>query len=568
MCWRTRTHVLVIGVAVSLQVGIERAAAFSASELTVRTADGFTLGATLTLPDASSARPSTGVPGVLLVSGSGPNDRDEHVVASGGGAYSPLRTIAETLSDAGFAVLRYDKRTCLPANGHPGCTSNLAALDVSTLTIQDFRNDALAALRMLKTQPGVRRTGLAVIGHSQGATPVAPMVCSTDEDVSHCVLLMGHGVPIDEVMVRQYREIGQTTQADAYSTKFAALRQEIAASPLWRWPLAADPTLNRAQLAASVADVNPMPDGSTALFWATWIRATETTSLQDMLSTFTRRGGQLLSVNSVKDFNCNEAEFQPLRGLVSTLGGTAVVMDHLLHILAPTPVTRALLDADPSPVCSTLLAGLVIYLSTADGVEDGGKPQRPGEGGQVGWPVGPSVPCGHGADGSSPMQCEQCADAAIACNAGQQATFALLLSSMESQLSVECQDLFRLLLGAEPTVSMDSPELCELGCWDLVTEGCEDSVCDCTLGAGDPVHTLSAAAALCVLRPPSTAPGTSMHDGYCEAVSAGGMVVAACQHGRCTDTVNDIASPALAAAVAGIPAHHLPTPFQPTKLEY
>ena len=59
-----------------------------------------------------------------------------------------------------------------------------------------------------------------------------------------------------------------------------------------------------------------------------------------------------------------------------------------------------------------------------------------------------------------------------------------------------------------------------------------------------------------------------MHDGYCEAVSAGGMVVAACQHGRCTDTVNDIASPALAAAVAGIPAHHLPTPFQPTKLEY
>eukprot|EP01043_Picozoa_sp_COSAG02_P020451 COSAG02_NODE_1010_length_15227_cov_5.846774_2_plen_565_part_00 len=557
MCWRTRTHVL-IGV-VSLHVGIERAAAFSASELTVRTADGVTLGATLTLPDTSSARPSTGLPGVLLVSGSGPNDRDEHVVGSDGGAYSPLRIIAGTLSDAGFAVLRYDKRTCSPANGHPGCTSNLAGLDMSMLTIQDFRNDALAALRVLKMQPGVRRTGLAVIGHSQGATPVAPMVCSSDEDVSHCVLLMGHGVPIDEVMVRQYRDIGQTTQADAYSRKFAALRQEIAASPAWRWPLAADPTLNRAQLAASIADVNPMPDGSTAFFWATWIRATETTSLQDMLSTFMRRGGQLLSVNSVQDFNCNEVEFQPLRGLVSTLGGTAVVMDHLLHILAPTPVTRALLNADPSPVCSTLLSGLTIFLSTGDEAADGGKLQRPGGDGQVGWPVGPTVPCGHGADGSSPMQCEQCADAALACNAGQQASFALLLSSMESQISVECQALFRLLLGAEPAVSVDSPELCELGCWEAVDVigGCEDSVCDCTLGAGDAVHTLSAAAALCAPRPPSAAPGTSMHSGYCEAVGTGGMVVAACQHGRCTDTVNDIASPALAAAVAGKPAHHL-----------
>eukprot|EP01043_Picozoa_sp_COSAG02_P068914 COSAG02_NODE_11611_length_1690_cov_1.347580_1_plen_482_part_10 len=459
---RSCTHVLIS--VLSLQVGIDRAAAFSASELTVRTADGLTLGATLTVPDASSGRPSAGgLPGVLLVSGSGPNDRDEHVVGSDGGAYSPLRVIAETLSDAGFAVLRYDKRTCAPANGHPGCTSNLANLDVSTLTIHDFRDDALAALRVLKTQPGVRHTGLAVIGHSQGATPVAPMVCSTDADVSHCVLLMGHGVPIDQVMVRQYRELGQTAQADSYSTKFAALRREIAASPLWRWPLAQDPTLNRAQLAASVADVNPMPDGSTSFFWATWIQATETASLQSVLGTFTRRGGHLLSINGVKDFNCNEAEFQPLRRLVSELGGTAVVMDHLLHILAPTPIRRAFLAANPSPVCSTLLSGLTTFLSTTDGIAGGDKAQHPGSGGH-GWLVGPTVSCGRNAFGSTLMQCEQCADAAIACSAGQQAAFALLLSSAESQISAECQDLFRLLLGAEPVVSVDSPELCELGC--------------------------------------------------------------------------------------------------------
>lgn len=549
---RRPTHFLLLAV-LSL-VGIDRAAAFSATELTVTTAEGVTLGATLTLPDA---RPTaSAVPGVLLVAGSGPSDRDERVTVSDGGAYSPLRVIAETLSDAGFAVLRYDKRTCAPANGHPHCTSNLARVDVPTLTIQDFRDDALAALRVLKAHPGVRRTGLAVIGHSQGATPVAPMVCATDLDVSHCVLLMGHGVPIDEVMVRQYTALGQTVQASSYSSKFAALRQKISASPLWRWPLDGDPTMNRAQLAASVADVNPMPDGSTSLFWATWIRATETTALRDTLGTFTRRGGRLLSVNSVEDFNCNVAEFQPLRGLVSELGGTAVVMDNLLHILAPTPLTRAGVAADPSPVCSTLLTGLTAFLSVANG----GKPQRSGDREQ-GWPPGPTAPCGN--DALSPMQCEQCADAGVACTGSQQASFALLLSSAESQISAECQDLFRLMLGAQPAVSVDSPELCELGCWEAayIPRGCEDSVCDCTLGAGDITHTVAAAAALCESRPPSLPPspepGTPVLAAYCEAVSTGGMVVAACQHGRCTETVNGMGSPSLVAAIAGTSKQYL-----------
>ena len=562
--WRRPTHVHLPAV-LSLLVGIDRAVAFSTTEMTVTTAGGLTLGATLTLPDA---RPTAGHPGVLLVAGSGPNDRDERVTGSDGVAYSPLRVVAETLSDAGFAVLRYDKRTCAPANGHPRCTSNLASVDEPTLTIQDFRDDALAALRVLKAHPGVRRTGLAVIGHSQGATPVAPMVCATDIDVSHCVLLMGHGVPIDEVMVRQYTALGQTVQANSYATKFATLRQKISVSPLWRWPLDGDPTTNRAQLAASVADVNPMPDGSTSLFWATWIRATETASLRETLGTFTRRGGRLLSVNSVADFNCNEAEFHPLRDLVSELGGTPVVMDNLLHILAPTPLTRAGVAADPSPVCSTLLTGLTAFLSTADahGVANGGKPQNFGDREQ-GWPASPTVPCGN--DALLTMQCEQCADAGVACNGGQQASFAFLLSSAESQISAECQDLFRLMLGAEPAVSVDSPEVCELGCWEAayLPGSCEDSVCDCTLGAGDAAHTIAAAAALCESRPrlppPSPAPGTPIPAGYCEAVSTGGVIVAACQHGRCTETVNHMGSPSLVAAIAGT-SNSTPHMFYPT----
>ena len=69
---RRPTHFLLLAV-LSL-VGIDRAAAFSATELTVTTAEGVTLGATLTLPDARTT--ASAVPWVLLVAGSGPNDRD------------------------------------------------------------------------------------------------------------------------------------------------------------------------------------------------------------------------------------------------------------------------------------------------------------------------------------------------------------------------------------------------------------------------------------------------------------------------------------------------------------
>ena len=235
----------------------DRVRAFSSEDLTLSPTSGvlagarLSLGATLTAPDGAAG----GLPGVLLVSGSGPNDRDER-----DGAASPLRVIAEALSDAGFAVLRYDKRTCSPANGHADCTrSNLAAYELASLTIQDFRDDALAALQLLKVHPRVRPTGLAVLGHSQGATPVAPMVCAADADVSHCVMLMGHGVPIDQVMARQLTDLGQTAQATAYSQKFAALRRAVAASPARIVDMWNAPNAHRADLAAAVASVNPMP---------------------------------------------------------------------------------------------------------------------------------------------------------------------------------------------------------------------------------------------------------------------------------------------------------------------
>ena len=500
----------------------DRTRAFSSEDLTVTTGGGLTLGATLTTPDGTAGA----LPGVLLVSGSGPNDRDEHA-----GAAAPLRVIAEVLSDAGFAVLRFDKRTCSPANGHAGCTSNLAALDVASLTIQDFRDDALAALQVLKGHPRVHPTGLAVIGHSQGATPVAPMVCEADVAVSRCVLLMGHGVPIDQVMVRQLTDLARTAQATAYSLKFAALRRAVVASPERQW---SDPNAHRAELAAAVASVNPMPDGNTALFWATWIKATEPLQLRSTLTGFTsvRRGGRLLSLNSPRDFNCDETAYSPLVALVRELGGTAVLMDGMVHLLTPTPVRRAAVTADPSPVCSTVLQGLAAWLH--------GNGKHSGR-----WPSAPTSPCG-----AQGLTCEQCADTGAVCDASQRASLGLLASS--GGLSAECRALFGMLMGSDPSVTVTSPELCD--CWlDAGLASCVDAVCDCTLVESSPL-TVSAAAAVCAATPPPAPHPAAglMTTAFCDAASAGGAIVAACQHGRCTQTVSDMASPAFAAAVAGM----------------
>ena len=66
------------------------------------------------------------------------------------------------------------------------------------------------------------------------------------------------------------------------------------------------------------------------------------------------------------------------------------------------------------------------------------------------------------------MQCEQCADAAAPCDGSQQAALALMTTALTAQQpnAAECLGLFRMLLGAEPVLTVDAPELCELGCWE------------------------------------------------------------------------------------------------------
>lgn len=116
-------------------------------------AKGVQLSATLALP----AHPQPG-PAVLLISGSGPTDRDGNSTIAGVRP-ATMRLIADGLAADGIASLRYDKRGI--------GASRVEAFDEAKLRFSTYVDDAVAAAKMLGAQPGVVCVILA--GHSEGA---------------------------------------------------------------------------------------------------------------------------------------------------------------------------------------------------------------------------------------------------------------------------------------------------------------------------------------------------------------------------------------------------------------
>jgi hypothetical protein len=146
--------------------------------------DPWRLPATLTLP-----RTGGRVPVVVLVHGSGPNDRDE---TSPGGSRL-FKDIAWGLASRGIAVLRYDKRTLV-------YRGRLSARDV---TVEDeVLADALAALRAARAQPGIDSTRVFLIGHSLGAM-LAPEIGVRDGRLAGVIMLAGTPRPLSRVIVDQ-----------------------------------------------------------------------------------------------------------------------------------------------------------------------------------------------------------------------------------------------------------------------------------------------------------------------------------------------------------------------------
>jgi uncharacterized protein len=163
-------------------------APYTAEEVTVRTPAGITLAGTLTLPSRRNGRR---LPAVVLITGSGAQDRDENSPSLE--KWRPFRQIADTLSRRGVAVLRLDDR------GVGGSVAGPAAA-----TSADFADDIRAAVAFLRARPEIDPARVGLVGHSEGGM-IAPMVAATDPRLGAIALLAGTASRGRDIIAAQRR---------------------------------------------------------------------------------------------------------------------------------------------------------------------------------------------------------------------------------------------------------------------------------------------------------------------------------------------------------------------------
>ena len=159
------------------------------------------LSGTLTLPQGDGPFAA-----VFLVSGSGPQDRNEEVFG-----HKPFLLLADDLTRAGVAVLRADDR------GVGGSTG-----DLNLAATADLAQDALAAVAFLESRPEIDKHRIGLLGHSEGGY-IAPLAASRSADVAFLVLMAAPGVPGDEVLIHQ---VGLGLTAAGLSPEKAAEAKE------------------------------------------------------------------------------------------------------------------------------------------------------------------------------------------------------------------------------------------------------------------------------------------------------------------------------------------------------
>lgn len=159
---------------------------------------GTPLGGTLLLPRRSPVKP---VAVVLLLTGSGAQDRNEDTPGKGGIHFGIFRTIAERFAMRGIATLRLDDRGVGGSGG-----------DFNTSTFGDEVADAQAALRFLRGRPEIDARRVALLGHSEGAM-IAMLIAGQDSQVAAAALLAGPIQRFRDVIMGQ--ALGAARQAGA-----------------------------------------------------------------------------------------------------------------------------------------------------------------------------------------------------------------------------------------------------------------------------------------------------------------------------------------------------------------
>lgn len=156
-------------------------------------AAGVTMGGTLTIPDGAGPHPA-----VILISGSGAQDRDETIFS-----HKPFLVLADHLTRKGIAVLRYDDR---------GVGKSTGSREEATSV--DFSEDAEGGLDFLMKRKEIDAKRIGFIGHSEGGV-IAPMIAVRRPETAFIVLMAGTGVDGEQILYEQGQAVLKANGASA-----------------------------------------------------------------------------------------------------------------------------------------------------------------------------------------------------------------------------------------------------------------------------------------------------------------------------------------------------------------
>lgn len=206
----------------------------------VNQADNATLSGTLTYPVRYETMKKKDVPVVIMVSGSGLQNRDEELFD-----HKPFLVLADHLARHGIASLRYDDRGFGASEG-----GDRVQKDATTL---DYKRDAEAGIQYLRSLKKFGKVG--VIGHSEGGN--IAFILGADKKVDFVVSMAGVGVKADTALTAQANKImelqGQPTRlsVEQYRQNVQTLQ-----SPWMNWFVDYDPTADISAMKCPVMAIN------------------------------------------------------------------------------------------------------------------------------------------------------------------------------------------------------------------------------------------------------------------------------------------------------------------------
>lgn len=306
-------------------------------------AGGVTLAGTLTLPPGAGRFPA-----VVLVSGSGPNTRNEMVAD-----HKVFLVLADYLTRHGLAVLRYDKRGVGGSKG-----------DYAHATTADFADDAAAAVAWLRTRPEIDPARVGLVGHSEGGA-VVPIVAARDPRVAFIVMMAGPGVDGAAILAEQSRLISKALgMSDAQLAKSdTLLKAEIAIVQSEKDPVAA-----KAKLEAAVDRIVEPGSAAGAKMAAQgintpWFRYFFT---YDPVPTLEKVRCPVLALIGSKDLQVPpDQNLPPIRAaLAHNPGATVEELPSLNHLFQPattgSPTEYSKIETTIDPAALELIASWVL----------------------------------------------------------------------------------------------------------------------------------------------------------------------------------------------------------------